>query len=442
MIKSSKLGGSAGLSTGDIVETTRTTTEDGKALLPLKEEPRLLTASEQVANPLLLAELPTGIARTRPASFNKGPALALSVGGYGRRFACDASATTCYYMDNSAGKDVMKFDAANGEVLLSTFTSGSSDYIECSSDGQTVAVAGIASAQGILKFSSNGGVTFQDLVTSATSTATYKGLAVSQDGTKMATILDNNTGSHQLYYWDNLPANTTPTVVNIEANLLAARPELNTYVTLLEGIQFADDLSYFVLACYSIATKQGGIYKVTGNGTVFEKISNPIDDLGWVDGGASAARVAVDPFNDNNMLIWPSVTQFSNMFYTNDGGINWKVLPYIPVAVQGTTNVTGTYSTFDGYLPEVSNGYALLPMLDRGYVILDMTKDTITTLPLVYNFVDYLAAKWNIARTELGLATMVSGNDYLNWGEIYTVGKALPAKPTAFTHHKIVGDAQ
>lgn len=320
------LGGSGGLSVGDITRTTRKVTEDGKALLPLPTfEPRSMTAFELSTYPEL-------------AAISKGPVLDYE---YSQSYTFTATDTvfagcqdpTILYASQT--NMLYKVNPVTGSAVLvyNNAAAGSFNQIKCSDDGLIVIALYMNNGNNRWEvlYSFNGGTTWTNVVIASQSSImtadNSSPIFVSPDGNKMG-YLQYSTSGGVLSRLD-LVVSTNPRGLVVPAFVRDLYPILNVTVPAGNSISYtcpvmSDDLRIIILTQWlgtsvvsTACTKDGGVNMTLAT------IPFPAPTTSGYVGGASPIMIIDSVLEDQLVCLVKTSDMRYHYAFSSDLGQTW-----------------------------------------------------------------------------------------------------------------------
>lgn len=435
---------SAGVSIGDIITSARTVTEDGRDLLPLTENPRILTPTEETNYPILSSVLTTQPAWDKPPwVVSTALSTALTESG---QFGVVADGSKMYFDDGTDLKQYVR--ATNAETtLIGGAVSDKFTSISCSADGQIVAVVfwDNSGTQFQLRISTDGGSSFTTSKTFNTgSAASDKGLVyVSADGSMVAAVVANGANALNYIRVDNPAGSVVPDVdTDITPNLAGTSINGDAYVS------FSEDGQTFVI---SYATLDGIDEYITeyteDSGASFTRINAwPLNEVKpsafgnqWI--------ITLDPLNPQVLLmVHNGASESAALYYSQDKGLTWKFISPPDSSISNTASDSqGGWLTSGRRRISFKNNYAIWIAEDQLYYLIkipttgqaEILEKVITKRSGSNN---YLSIGWAADNLSFSIQGYVGTNEYPFSG-VMKLGKYLPAMPL-LSNSKLVADAQ
>ena len=435
-------------STGDIVETTRTVTEDGKNLLPIDMQPRAMTAAEKTDNPILQALLPT-----HPVETVAGITAPRALNINGSLLACSDDGSILYYTDSTAGRQLHKKVVGSYPVLIAEVAAGI-DHFACSSDGQSFILTGKQSSTAIrILASKDGGATIDTLLAENVGSANPLNVFMSRDGKSAGALYKTDSATMVYSYWADLNVSTTPVIIDLTTLITTQTPFTSMDVTLGYRTGYAtDDCTTLVITPDSSTDDRTGHFYLTdilGSPTL-TTINSPVQNTVPSDGtnlGRFKSFLIMDSEDPDILVEYPLSQDFDTPRFTLDGGATWKLLPLVQEQAYSTSGVLGEsgYSSYSvGVMtPHLTDGI-LVCGIQQGHHVAIVNLHTGVATKDYTNHWRYKRStiKWNLTKTAFGKVDLIDSGEYPCLGAVFTIDTVLPAKQDTYRPYKIVGDTQ
>jgi len=449
MVDSTSLGGGGGVSVGDIVSTTRTTTEAGNVLLPLFPYGRILSASELTAYPLLAAQLDERFAITRfPITF--GASIGLTNNEIARQERSGVTVDGMYF-EQPDDYRLMGYDATTGsqsQMYSSGNTSDESISYDMSADGVVRAFLWYDASAGLIRMyvSVNSGASYISHASSVTSGVGWSpaygqlgSVKVLDDNSVVAIFMENQSTSINYVKVDSAGVKQLDVLRTLPLSL-ANPAEMRA--------DFTDDLSKIVVSVYTgSGSDRSAIFTSTDEGVNWTRLQGfPVPYLQITSDGSGITAVARIDDKDPNMLVVFTGHAFtqSGAHYTLDGGTTW-----FPLILKGSYGSGLTQSGANMSTDIMLRNRHCALNIDNGHMLVYLGDDGVVEELGVFNadtnysgvIVNSLALNWSADGTAGGFAYTTESNDYVRVGGQLTKGKYIPASLQGEVNLKIVADA-
>lgn len=454
------IGAGGGLTTGDIVQTGRSVTADGRNLLPLGAEGRALSPAEQVANPELASVLEQRLVKTKGLS---------GIGNTGNSFFAavnkclhSGEGDVAYYLTSNissptpTGKGLQRVRRTQSSTTVYTNATTTIIAMDCSGDGSVVALVAKDSSNRLeASISVDYGDTFTTLEVDPSSSSTYYAeVSVSADGTMISIISYKGTSPNTSSFKLRQVLDTSAPLALTAAKILNL-PQVPSIVQLA-----LTDKAEAIAAFSYVSPPVNGyhhLYYSADGGDNFTELDLPAGGF-YLDNSASP-KVVLDRFHPSSMLL--AGGQGGDVLYTVNAGTTWKTLPTppdfnalgVPTEIETASSIahsaTWDFQVVSAALPPailLSNNHLFITPVD-GRVRLYYLGEAAEylgplTLTSTYEVPHIVGAGWNAAKTKVGYGFTFdsSVNDtHAMFGEL-TLSKYLPSVDTKSTGFKMIGD--
>lgn len=450
------IGAGGGVATGDIIQSGRSVTEDGRNLLQLGMEGRGLTATETSANPVLASVLNErlvkdkhtvsagNISYTYPFSVLK--CLQAGEGG------------VAYLIQNNPaspeGVTVIRERLADGGSNVLTDANARVLDLDCSGDGAVLAISykDLSTSRAMAAISTDYGENFTVVTLDSLSSSNwFSTVTVSADGTTVSILTFKGTSPNASSLKLHQVLDTSLPIV-LDVSEVLTLPIVPSQLT---NMSISDKGDCIGLYSYINPPISGFIHYYYSNdkGTTFTEINPPESD-NLVD-NSYVGRITVDRFTSGLLVV--NAGKESAVSYSIDGG-----LTFLPVATPKDYKSTDVdilvSAVLDATKPAWPQGSSRAIVLASNHLVI-MGSDNRANLYYLGNAVEYLGnltthalgeedvfigASFNAAKTQMSYGytsknTSSSVTPHYLHGTL-KMAKYLPPAGT-LTGLKIVGDS-